>query len=103
MSSKSTTARCGSCRSKNWRAPKAVEEALAALTRTAAGGNGNLLALAIAAARAKATVGEISAALEQVFGRHRASIKAITGVYKREVGKGGTMTGAVERARQRVE
>src|SRR3989440_9770313 len=65
---------------------KAVEEALAALTRNAAGGNRNLLALAIDAARAKATVGEISSALEQVFGRHRAEIKAITGVYKREVG-----------------
>ena len=53
---------------------------------TPTGGNGNLLALAIDAARAKATVGEISAALEKVFGRHRAEIKAITGVYKREVG-----------------
>ena len=73
-------------RLKRERDPKAVEDALAALTRTAAGGNGNLLALAIDAARAKATVGEISSALEQVFGRHRAEIKAITGVYKREVG-----------------
>ncbi|MEJ2434227.1 MAG: cobalamin-dependent protein, partial [Pseudolabrys sp.] len=45
------------------------------------------------------TVGEISAALEQVFGRHRAEIKAITGVYKREVG----MSGAVERVRTQVE
>ena len=50
-------------------------------------------------ARAKATVGEISSALEKVFGRHRAEIKAITGVYKREVG----MTDAVERVRQRVK
>ena len=66
-------------------------------------GNGNLLALAIDAARAKATVGEISDALEKVFGRHVASIKAITGVYKREVGKGGKMTGAVERVRKQVE
>jgi len=73
-------------RLKRERDPKAVAEALAALTRTAAGGNGNLLALAIDAARAKATVGEISSALEQVFGRHRAEIKAISGVYKREVG-----------------
>jgi len=61
-----------------------VAQALAALTRSAAEGNGNLLALAIAAARAKATVGEISDALEKVFGRHRAEIKSITGVYKRE-------------------
>src|SRR5499426_84082 len=50
-------------RLKRERDPKAVEEALAALTRTAAGGNGNLLALAIDAARARATVGEISTAL----------------------------------------
>src|SRR6266545_2376503 len=81
-------------RLKRERDPKAVADALSALTRNAAGGNGNLLALAIDAARAKATVGEISSALEQVFGRHRAEIKAITGVYKREV---GTMSEAVGR------
>ena len=66
-------------RLKRERDPAAVEQALAALTRSAGNGNGNLLALAIDAARAKATVGEISAALEQVFGRHRAEIKAISG------------------------
>ena len=54
------------------------------MTRSAGEGNGNLLALAIDAARAKATVGEISEAMEKVFGRHRAEIKSITGVYKRE-------------------
>jgi methylmalonyl-CoA mutase len=80
------------------RDPGALQEALDALTR-AATGNGNLLALAIDAARAKATVGEISMALEKVFGRHRAEIKAITGVYKREVG----MTGGVEKVRVAVE
>jgi methylmalonyl-CoA mutase len=68
------------------RDPKAVADALAALTRNAAGGNANLLALAIDAARAKATVGEISSALEKVFGRHSAEIKAISGVYTRETG-----------------
>jgi methylmalonyl-CoA mutase len=78
---------------------KAVDDALAALTRTAAGGNGNLLALAIDAARAKATVGEISLALEKVFGRHRAEIKAISGVYKREV---GAMADHVERVQKLV-
>ncbi len=67
------------------RDPKAVDSALTALTNGAAG-NGNLLALAVDAARAKATVGEISDALEKVFGRHRAEIKSISGVYKREVG-----------------
>jgi methylmalonyl-CoA mutase len=76
-----------------------LREALDALKRAADHGNGNLLALAIDAARAKATVGEISSALEEVYGRHRAEIKAITGVYKREVG----MTGAVERVRVAVE
>jgi methylmalonyl-CoA mutase len=73
-------------RLKRERDPRAVEEALAALTRSAAGGNGNLLALAVDAARAKATVGEISLALEKAFGRHRAEVKTISGVYQREVG-----------------
>jgi methylmalonyl-CoA mutase len=86
-------------RLKAERDPAVLQEALDALTRAADGGNGNLLALAIDAARAKATVGEISSALEKVFGRHRAEIRAITGVYKREVG----MTGAVERVRTAVE
>ncbi|MFT4277804.1 MAG: methylmalonyl-CoA mutase [Rhodopseudomonas sp.] len=62
-----------------------VDAALSALTRSASEGNGNLLTLAIDAARKKATVGEISDALEKVYGRHRAEIKSITGVYKREV------------------
>jgi methylmalonyl-CoA mutase len=86
-------------RLKAERDPAVLQEALDALTRAADRGNGNLLALAIDAARAKATVGEISMALEKVFGRHRAEMKAITGVYKREVG----MTGAVERVRVAVE
>src|SRR6516165_8625858 len=86
-------------RLKRERDPEALKQALAALTRTAAGGNGNLLALAIDAARAKATVGEISLALERVFGRHRAEIKAITGVYKREV---GAMSEALARVQKLV-
>lgn len=65
----------------------AVEESLMALTKAAESGKGNLLALAVDAARAMATVGEISMALEKVYGRHKADIKAVTGVYKREVGK----------------
>jgi methylmalonyl-CoA mutase len=60
-----------------------VQQKLEALTNGAAG-HGNLLALAIDAARAKATVGEISLALEKIFGRHRAEIKTISGVYKDE-------------------
>src|SRR5207302_10507595 len=85
-------------RLKRERDPKAVQDALAALTRNAAGGNGNLLALAIDAARAKATVGEISSALEQVFGRHPAELKTISGVYQREVG----MSDAFERVKHLV-
>ncbi|WP_067171629.1 methylmalonyl-CoA mutase [Microtetraspora niveoalba] len=64
-----------------------VDAALDALTRAAAG-DGNLLELAVDAARAKATVGEISAALEKVFGRHAAEIRTISGVYREEVGEG---------------
>src|SRR5262249_2279142 len=86
-------------RLKRERDPKAVEDALAALTRTAAGGNDNLLALAIDAARAKATVGEISLAVERGFGRHRAEIKAITGVYKPEI---GAMSEALARVQKPV-
>jgi len=85
-------------RLKHERDTGAVEAALASLTRAAAGGNDNLLALAIDAARAKATVGEISSALEKVFGRHRAEIKTISGVYQREVG----MSDSVERVKKLV-
>ncbi|MCU0924334.1 MAG: methylmalonyl-CoA mutase [Burkholderiaceae bacterium] len=58
-----------------------VAAALAALTAAATNGSGNLLALSIDAVRARATVGEISDALEKVFGRHRADIQKVTGVY----------------------
>jgi methylmalonyl-CoA mutase len=85
-------------RLKRERDPKAVTAALDALTRTASGGNGNLLELAVDAARAKATVGEISLALEKAFGRHQAEIKSISGVYRREAG----MSDAVERVQKRV-
>ncbi|MFQ5622534.1 MAG: methylmalonyl-CoA mutase family protein, partial [Paracoccaceae bacterium] len=60
---------------------RATERALAALTQGAESGEGNLLALAVEAARARATVGEISAAMEKVFGRHRAEVKTLAGVY----------------------
>ncbi len=68
------------------RDPAAVETALAALTQAAETGAGNLLALGIDAARANATVGEISDALEKVYGRHVATIRTIEGVYRSEVG-----------------
>ena len=63
----------------------AVQAALKALS-AGARGEGNLLALSIEAARAKATVGEISLALEKVFNRHVASIRSIRGVYRKEAG-----------------
>ncbi len=58
-----------------------VQAALDALTAAAADGSGNLLALSIAAMRERATVGEVSDALEKVYGRHRADIQKVTGVY----------------------
>jgi methylmalonyl-CoA mutase len=66
---------------RNRRDDKRCRRALAALTEAAASGDGNLLALSIEAARARATVGEISDALEAVFTRHRAQIRAVSGVY----------------------
>src|SRR5262249_51872270 len=64
-----------------------VQSLLDALTECAKTGKGNLLEGAVEAARAKATVGEISYALEKVYGRHRADVTAITGVYKAEMGR----------------
>jgi len=66
------------------RDPAAVAAALAALTETARCGQGNLLERAVVAARAKATVGEISEAIERVWGRHRAEARAVSGVYASE-------------------
>ena len=63
------------------RDPERCRRALVALTDAAKTDRGNLLALAIEATRARATVGEISDALEQVFTRHRAQIRAVSGVY----------------------
>jgi methylmalonyl-CoA mutase len=60
---------------------QACREALDALTAAAKSGEGNLLELAIAASRARATVGEISDALEKVFTRHRAVIRSVSGIY----------------------
>ena len=76
-----------------------VEAALKALT-DGARGNANLLDLAVKAARAKATVGEISDAMEAVFGRHRAEIRAVSGVYRNEA---GTMNKEIASVLQLVE
>ncbi|ORA18217.1 methylmalonyl-CoA mutase [Mycobacterium asiaticum] len=78
----------------------AVDAALSELSRAAAaqgpagedGLGNNLMALAINAARAKATVGEISDALEKVYGRHQAEIRTIAGVYRDEIQGGGNIT-----------
>jgi len=65
---------------------EATDRALQALEQAAKDGTGNLLGLAVDAARAKATVGEISMALEKSYGRHIAEIRSIKGIYLREVG-----------------
>ncbi|WP_417693360.1 methylmalonyl-CoA mutase [Roseibium sp.] len=75
------------------------QAALDALTICAKTSDGNLLDLAVKAARAKATVGEISLAMEKVFGRHKAEIKSISGVYKREA---GAMSGTLEKVQNLV-
>ncbi|WP_121966325.1 methylmalonyl-CoA mutase [Myroides sp. N17-2] len=62
-----------------------VAEALAALTESAKSGEGNLLALAVEAATLRATLGEISDALESVFGRFKAQIQSVSGVYSKEI------------------
>ncbi len=67
----------------------ACDGALAGLQRCAETGEGNLLALAVDAARAGATVGEMSRALERVFGRHEARPQAVRGVYQAELAAGG--------------
>ncbi len=84
-----------------------VEAALANLTRAAAsdqpGMENNLLDLAIDAARKMATVGEISEALEKVYGRHQAEIRTISGVYRDEAGKAKNLTRATELVEQFAE
>ena len=79
----------------------ACQRSLDALTACAEGRGGNLLELAIVAARARASVGEISMALEKVWGRHQAEIRAISGVYAGEVGESSTAVATV-RARTRA-
>ncbi len=68
------------------RDPKAVEQALSAMTEAARTGSGNLLDLCVQAARVRASIGEMSFALEKVYGRHQATIKTVSGVYGGEMG-----------------
>jgi methylmalonyl-CoA mutase len=70
---------------KSNRNTKDVENALQNLTKCAKSGDGNLLDLAVIAAEKRATLGEISDALETVFGRYKATIKSISGVYSKEI------------------
>jgi methylmalonyl-CoA mutase len=78
----------------------ALRPKLEALTKSAETGEGNLLELAIDAARHRATVGEISDALERVYGRYQATIRSIEGVYRSEVGKDSE---GVDRVRARSD
>ncbi|HEX7072630.1 MAG TPA: methylmalonyl-CoA mutase family protein, partial [Hyphomicrobiaceae bacterium] len=84
------------------RDPEAVRAALDALTEGARG-NGNLLELSIAAARAKATVGEISEAMEKVFGRHQETIRAVSGVYRAEASAMNKELARVQRMAEEFE
>jgi methylmalonyl-CoA mutase len=84
---------------RSGRDEEATQAALDALTQGAENG-ANLLALSVDAARAKATVGEISDALEKVFGRHEATTQTLSGVYKREMGQ---MSDAVIKVAKLVE
>ncbi|OAD92753.1 methylmalonyl-CoA mutase [Aequorivita soesokkakensis] len=74
-------------RIKATRDTKKVEKALADITECAKTGEGNLLALAVEAARHRATLGEISTAMEKEFGRYKAQIRSFSGVYSKEMKK----------------
>lgn len=80
-----------------------VQKALSALTEAAKSGKGNLLALSIEAARVRATLGEISFALEQVYGRYKANIRSIAGVYSKEISMDKDFAKARELADQFAE
>jgi len=80
-----------------------VQETLAALTAAAGNKTGNLLELAVDAARAMATVGEISAALEEVYGRYEAPVTTVRGVYAGEIGEDEAITSDVRRMVARFE
>lgn len=70
---------------KKERDPAKVESSLQAITKSAESGEGNLLELAVVAAENRATLGEISSAMETAFGRYKATIKSISGVYSGEM------------------
>ena len=88
---------------KNKRDTHNVKNALLKITAAAKSGEENLLTLAIDAARARATLGEISDALEVVFGRHKAQIKSFSGVYSKEIKKDSSFEKAREFANKFAE
>merc|ERR1711962_1689583 len=75
---------------------QAAEASLAAIQEAAKSGQGNLLELAISAARARATVGEITRAMEVVYGRHVATDKVVSGAYRAEYGETKEITQVTE-------
>ncbi|WP_299150886.1 methylmalonyl-CoA mutase [uncultured Dokdonia sp.] len=85
---------------KNDRDSAKVSQALEALTNAAREGNGNLLSLAVTAARERATLGEISDALEEVYGRHKAQIQSFSGVYSKEMKEDSAFAKAQQLANQ---
>jgi methylmalonyl-CoA mutase len=80
-----------------------VDSTLQALTEAARTGTGNLLELSINAARARATVGEISEALERVYGRYEAPVRAVRGIYASETEKGQAVTQEMRRLMEQFE
>jgi len=88
---------------KEQRNTEKVTQALIHLTEAAQSGEGNLLALAVNAARERATLGEISDALEKVYGRHKATIKSFSGVYSKEIKKDPAFAKAQQLANQFAE
>lgn len=88
---------------KELRDDSAVEEALNQLTEVARTGEGNLLAYAVKAARVRATIGEISDAIEAVSGRHKAVIQAVSGVYSSNFSNQEEMDNVIEMAEEFLE
>jgi methylmalonyl-CoA mutase len=88
---------------KSTRDSEKVKNALLKLTQSAQSGKDNLLALAVDAARERATLGEISDALEEIYGRHKAQIKSFSGVYSKEIKKDPSFEKARELANKFAE
>ena len=88
---------------KNERNESDVQTALAAITNNASGSSSNILELAVEAARARATLGEISDAIEKVSGRHRAVIRSVSGVYGSHFSQGEEMKNVQEMANEFLE